>query len=410
MSRQFLILTLIFINISSLNAQVKNSVYSMFGIGKLSDNSFGVNRSLGGTGIAFQSGRSINFINPASYIGIFPGSINMELGVYGIYGKSENNETFQEDGDVNFSYFATGIYCNKWWVLSLGLVPFSSVDYEINTINEIGGELNSIKTKFTGDGGLNRVYFGNSFNIFDGLSVGINASYVFGHITQTETASGSGSFSGYEIKNERSAQSLYLDYGIQYSIPVDTWLCTIGLIYGANKKLNTADNLEFIYNGTTNALEQDEQLDIKIPQKFGFGISFKRGNNFRGGIDYELGNWSSINFSNQNLDTKNNSRFSVGIEFSPTNNRQDESWFNSLFYRLGANYKNSYLKIDNTPIDSKGINLGIGIPYDKSSIINFAIEYGEEGTLNKGLIKNSYWMFYINISLYEFWSTITPRD
>ena len=391
----------------SLNAQVKNSIYSMFGVGQLSDNSFGINKSLGGTGIAFQSGRSINYLNPASYLGILPNSFNMELGAYGIYSKSENANTSQADGDIKFSYFSAGYYCTVWWALSFGIVPFSSVDYVVNSNDEVGGELTSFEKKFTGTGGLNRIYVGNSFNIFEGLSVGFNASYIFGHITQTETASSSGSFSGYELKNERSAQSLYLDYGIQYSVTNNHWLYTIGVTYGASKKLNTTDDLEFIYNGETNPLEQDEQLNIKIPQKLGFGISVKKGNNFRAGSDYELGKWSTINFSYPNLDTKNSNRFSVGIEYSSGENKRDESWFKSLFYRFGANYKNSYLQIDNTPINSKGISFGIGIPFDKISILNLSVEYGEEGTLNKGLIKNSYWMFYLNISLYEFWSTVS---
>jgi len=60
----------IFLFTNSLKAQARKSVYSMFGVGQIIDNSFGVNKSLGGTGIAFQSGREINYINPASYIGI----------------------------------------------------------------------------------------------------------------------------------------------------------------------------------------------------------------------------------------------------------------------------------------------------------------------------------------------------
>ena len=68
----------------------KNSVYSMFGVGQIIDNSFGINKSLGGTGIAFQSGSSVNYLNPASYLGIPPNSFILEIGVYGIYNKSEN--------------------------------------------------------------------------------------------------------------------------------------------------------------------------------------------------------------------------------------------------------------------------------------------------------------------------------
>lgn len=394
---------IILILVNPLKAQVENSVYSMFGVGQIIDNSFGINKSLGGTGIAFQSGRSINYLNPASYLGI-ASSMVMEFGIYGIYNKSENKYSNRTDANINLNYFSSSFYFANWWASSFGIVPFSSVDYEITSADELEGELTTFEKKFSGTGGLNRVYFGNSFEILKGLAVGFNFSYIFGLITQTETALSNDNFTGYELKNERTAHSFYLDFGLQYLTNYNNLLYTVGLIYGAREKLNTSDALEFTYDGTTSFLEQDEQLDIKIPQKLGLGISIKKGNNFRTGFDYEWKNWSSINFSNPNLETKNSNRFSIGAEYSPAQDKND-GLLESLFYRLGANYKNSYLEIDNTRINSIGMNFGIGIPFDKISMINLAIEYGEEGTLNNNLIKNSYWMLYLNISLHELWFT-----
>ena len=386
-----------------LKAQVKNSIYSMFGIGQIIDNSYGINKSLGGTGIAFQSGaRFINYLNPASYLGILPNSFNMELGTYGILNRSEKGNISQTDGDINFSYCSLSLYVKKWWAAILGIVPFSSVDYEINSNDEIKGDFTSFEKNFKGTGGLSRVYLGNSFKIYKGLAVGFNASLIFGPFTQTETAVSSGSFTGYELKNRRTAHSLYLDYGLQYAIRQHDWSYTIGLIYGGEKKLITTEELEFTYDETTSSLKQDKQLDIKIPQKFGIGLSIKKGYNFRAGFDYNWENWSNINFSNPNLDTRNSNRFSFGVEYSPG---QKYNLLKSLFYRLGANYKNSYLEIDHTEINSTGVNFGIGIPCGERSMFNFSIEYGEEGTLRKGLIKNSYWMFYLNFSIHEIWRT-----
>lgn len=42
--------------------QTPKSVYSMFGLGQMIDKNYGVNRALGGTGIAFQSGNTINIL------------------------------------------------------------------------------------------------------------------------------------------------------------------------------------------------------------------------------------------------------------------------------------------------------------------------------------------------------------
>ena len=389
---------------SGLKAQVKNSIYSMFGVGQITDNSFGINKSLGGAGIAFQSGSSINFINPASYIGIPKNTYILELGIYGIYNKSKKENLFQSSKDINFSYLAAGLYFSKWWASSIGIVPFSTVDYEISSSDQIGGELTTYKKIFQGSGGLNRIYWGNSFLIYKGLTIGFNTSYIFGPITQKETAVSNENFDGYELKNTRTAHTLYFDCGLQYSYNINDLLYTIGFVYGNSTKLDLTDNVEFTYNGTNDTFNEDEKLDIKIPQKFGLGIAVKKENYFRADFDYEWESWSNIKFSNPNIDTKNSSRFSIGAEYSPRKENNDISWLNYLTYRIGANYKNSYLEIDKKPINSFGIDFGIGIPFD----INLSLEYGEEGTLNKGLIKNNYWIIYMNISLQELWSS-TPH-
>jgi long-subunit fatty acid transport protein len=149
----------------------------------------------------------------------------------------------------------------------------------------------------------------------------------------------------------------------------------------------------------TGSLEHGEQPDIKVPQKFGVGISAQT-NKFRVGFDYEWKNWSTINFRHPTLETKNSNRYSVGMEYS----------HGTLFYRLGAHYRNSYLEIDNTQINSSGISGGVGIPFSTASCLNLSVEYGEEGTLNKGLIKNSYWMLYVSVSFRELWISLTDDD
>ena len=407
MNKKFIIVCIIttctFIFANILKSQTKNSVYSMFGVGQTMDNNFGINRSMAGTGIAFQSGRSINYLNPASYLGIFPNSLIMEMGAYGIYTKSENSDTYQSDFDINASYLSAGLYFTTWWAFSFGIIPYSYVNYEINSNDVIEGKLISYEKHYKGTGGLNRVNFGNSFKIFKGFAFGFNASYIFGFITQTESGIANDNFTGYELINKRHANSFYMDYGVQYSINKNDWLHTIGFIYGAGKKLNTIDDFEFTYNDVISSLEQEEQLDIEVPQKFGVGVSVKKGEKFRAGFDYELNKWSNISFSNHNLDTNNSNRFSIGVEYSPSQKKTD-SWLKSLFYRFGANYKNSYLEIDDTSINSMGVSFGIGIPYNKANTFNLSIEYGEEGTLDNGLIKNQYFGIYCNFSLYQFWA------
>ena len=396
------IVTLLFFILPGLlQAQVKNSVYSMFGVGQITDKSYGVNNALGGTGIAFRSGRSINYLNPASYLGIPANSFSTEIGAYGIYNRSANENTSQSESSINVSYFSANLYLKNWWAFSFGFFPLSSVNYEINSSGEIGSDLTTYDKNFEGSGGLNRINYGNSFRIYKGLSAGFNTSYIFGHITHTETAVSIDNFTGYELKNDQTVHSYYFDYGLLYSIQKKEWWYRLGLVYGPRKNLSSTSNLEFTYNDETDDLEQDESNSLIIPQKFGFGLSVEKTDNFRAGFDYEWKNWSGINTSTPSVNIKNSHRFSVGLEYSPL---QEDKRLSSICYRLGANYKNSYLKIKSTPINSAGITFGLGIPFGNSNIINLSFEYGQEGTLSKNLIKNNYGIFYLSFSLHEFWA------
>ena len=195
---QFTLLFLLALALTSgsLNAQAKNSIYSIFGIGQIIDDSYGINKSMGGTGIAFQSGRTINYLNPAGYFGIEPNSIIMESGIYGIHNTSKSNNTSQSDSDLNLSYFSTSFCLADWWAFSFGLTPYSSINYEINSEDDVEGELTSFEKKFKGSGGLKRIYFGNSFNVYDRLNIGFNTSFIFGSITQVETALDNDDFDG----------------------------------------------------------------------------------------------------------------------------------------------------------------------------------------------------------------------
>ncbi len=385
----------------SAQAQTKNSVYSMFGIGQVIDDSYGINQSFGGAGIALQSGRFVNHANPAAYLGILPHSFIAELGAYGIINRSESSQTTQHTSAININYFSMGLYLMDRWSASAGFVPYTYIDYEVHSQAEIGGELTTYKKVFNGTGGLSKVYLGNAVQLFKGLSLGANLAYVGGPVTQTEAAAASGSFSGYQLKTERSAYGLYLDYGLQASIPYREWVCSVGLTYAPAKSLTTDNVRTFTYDNKTSKLEEDRTRDIQLPQRFGIGVALRNGSRWRAGADYEVCKWSSIDFSNPLLNTRNSQRFSAGMEFVPGSKGSKGAGIYS--YRLGGRYKNTYMEISDTPINALALDLGMGIAINPVFNFNLTLEYGREGTLTSHLIRNNYLALYINYSLHDFW-------
>lgn len=388
-----------------VDAQVIKSPYSIFGIGELVENNLGMNRSLGGTGIAFKSGTSINYLNPASYLGVPASSLIWEMGLYGLQNDSQQKNLNQTYRNVNVSYTSLSLYLADWWALSFGILPFSRASYEIKSTDIIGGELTSYEKTYAGSGGLSRIYVGNSFGVFEHLAVGLDLSYIGGTLTETESASGNNSLADYELVNKLTLRTAYLDYGLQYSLPDHDWQYTFGVVYGASIQTYVSNEAQLTSGDSTTSLQQSDSPILKIPQKLGIGIA-ARSPSFRVGVDYEWEDWSALRFSNSHFRTRNSNQCSLGLEYSPARS-DDQS--RGISYRLGANYRLSYLSVDGMSINSWGMTLGTGIPFQKANV-NVSLEYGEEGTLTNGLIKSRYWMLYVSFSLFEIWSPPHSED
>jgi hypothetical protein len=390
---------------NTAQAQIRSSVYSMFGVGEVLDNNLGMNRALGGTGIAFQSGNSINYLNPASYLNMPQNSFTMEMGLYGTFNRSETSSAFRTDRRVDFGYWSASINGAEWWALCLGYLPYSSIKYQIKSSSVVGGELTSYEKTFTGSGGLSRVYLGNSFSLFGGLTAGFNASFILGTITRTEGASSSSVITEYELKSIRNVHTFHLDYGLQYTINHGDWSYTVGTVYGAGKELSTTDSLVLTSEGATTFLDVSNQPGLGIPQNVGIGIA-ATGDGIRAGLDYRWADWSRVHVSEAVFNAKNSHRLSLGVEYTV---RQRDHWMNGISLRTGTYYNNSYMEIQDTRINSMGATLGVGIPFSAVTL-NMSLEYGREGTVAKGLIRSNYLVFYLNVSLREFWNVLPTLD
>jgi hypothetical protein len=406
------IIAVIVLSINSfiiVQSQVTNSPYTFFGAGQIEDNGFGVNKALGGTGIAFKSRRYLNNINPASYSGIDSLSFLFEFGVFFKHTLYESGNRVQTKYDGNIRYLAFGFRITSWWANSTGLVPYSSVGYTINSTKSIEGTLASYNITYNGSGGINQFYTANTFTINKNISAGINASYIFGSVTQTETAGSTYNLSGYSIQNINYFNNIYFDYGLQFSFYHDQWKYALGMVYGNSKKLKTSNDVTFSYEEDTVDMGSSK-FDFHLPRKFGAGVGVEKSNKFRGGFDYEIKCWSLFKFSNPQLNARNSERYCMGLEYTPKYMNKHFG-LGSITYRLGAYYKKTYLVIDETPINSKALTFGAGIPLKRElSVINMSVELGENGTLENGLIREKYWLAHLNITLHDLWFQKSKYD
>ena len=181
----FSILFLLFLNSPSFSQIRLASPYSRFGIGDLSDNNNAWNLSMGGSGIAFRSPYHINYGNPASYTAfdslsfVFEGGFNLDII------KLTSNIQSENRNFASVGYLLFGMPVTKWWRTSLGMVPYSNIGYNIESPGQV--DKTNIIRLYSGSGGINRFYWGNAFKILKNLSIGVNASYLFGSMNREST-------------------------------------------------------------------------------------------------------------------------------------------------------------------------------------------------------------------------------
>jgi hypothetical protein len=395
--KTYILISLFFIiSVNNATSQITSSPYSLFGLGSIEGNSIGANKAMGGTGIALLSEHSINFLNPASYGGLDSLFTIFEIGLFGKRTSYKTGTDSQTLFDVNFKYIAMGFRVSSKWATSFGIIPYSTIGYKINSLSTLGGSNLSYYKTFTGEGGVNQLYFGNSYNITKNLILGINAVFLFGTVTHSES---SDSFV-YSLKDLTYLSNFNINYGLNYQFGQKKWKYNIGLIYNNGKRLKT-ENVSTIITANETETLKSQTNKFSIPQTYGLGFAIKK-DYFRGGIDYEMKKWKQIDFNNPLLETRNSNRLSLGIEFPSLGIRRGSSGM--IFYRFGAEYCKSYLVIKDVPVNYKAVSIGAGFPLKGAlSIINLSLELGQNGTKKNGLIQENFCIFHIDFSLKEIW-------
>lgn len=415
--RILLAIVFVFISGAVLYAQLStSSPYSRFGIGDLSFKGLGRNMSLGHTGIGNQSVYNINPINPASYSAFNMNTFIFEVGAIHNFTNSKTEENHWYTNNTNLDYLVAGFAVKKWWGTSFGLQPISSIGYQINTSDSlfVDDGYTNISHTYAGEGGLNRFYWGNAFQPIKNLSLGFNLAYNFGstdRISETSISEiGYSSITG--EKHRYLIKGFNYNLGIQFcdsllskkDSTLSKLIYTLGFTYENESKLNSFNTQQIIreiaMNGNSiyDTIVNDtiSKGKITLPQTMGFGLSLKFNQKLTFSADYTIENWSNILNFDDSYSLFNSSAIGLGLEYCKNEEK------NSLRYRIGGYYKNTYLNLNSHQIKQYGGTFGIGIPIT-SSIINLGLEAGIRGTTDFSLVEETYILFNLNVSVYDMW-------
>jgi len=383
--------------------------YSRFGYGMLSDQANSAQKAMGGVGYAMNSGREVNFMNPASYAAVDSLTFLFDMGVDLKVLRSKEGDAKGKNLTGGLNYITMQMPVTKWLGASAGLMPFSEVGYNFG--DEIANGTNSR----IGSGGLNQLYVGFGVKPFKGLTAGVNVSYLFGtlindtyvYTTSTETASSATSL----FERVIEVRDYNLRFGLQYHARInEDNEIGFGVVYSPKKSLHGSTYGVKYDIGTDEMPDTIADIRLKgnadMAATWGAGINYNWANRLLAEVDFTYQPWkktkfASINGFDSGSSFNNRWKAGVGLQFV---NRPRGSWAQRIVYRTGAYYCNDYIKAGDNSVREYGASLGFGLPIPSGkTMVNMSFEYRHRSASPQPLVKENYFVVTLGVNFNQLW-------
>jgi hypothetical protein len=413
------ILLLLVILISDATySQNNSSPYSIIGIGDIESGSFDRTSGMANTGLALSSGRFLYQANPASYSSLddhfFHFEISARAKVVTYAGASINSNLNDQSSDFQFKKLSLAIKVKPRWAVSIGLMPFSTSNYSFFANKAIAGTNFPISAYEEGSGSTNLAYITNSYKISKNLSIGLQASYLFGQLEQKETIPPtSASDSALITTRNIVLTNPYFKLGLQYHKKINTkWVIAAGATGSLQTNLNTSTDITATSgNSTLVSIASYKSGVFKLPVTYSGGLAATLKDKFTFAADYNFQSWSNLHYSGLGYSLENTSRYSVGFEYSKKLQYKNQIFGERYFLQTGLFYSDSYLSMNGKQLNQFGGTIGAGftpLRYPDLAIMG-GLEIGKRGTTSNGLIRENYSQFTFTIAYRNFWLTKIKR-
>ena len=367
-----------------MNAQEGTaSPYSFYGIGSLKFKGTVENRSMGGLSI-YTDSIHVNLRNPAAYVGPNLKILNNESRpVKFAIAASHNSINLKADSGsektsaTTVDYMAMSMPLGPKLGFGLGILPYTSVGYKLEDINDN----NQVLNRYRGEGGLNKAFVGLGYRITDKLSAGIDVNYNFGSIENTAIEflyDNDGNLIEYQSReqNRSDLSGLNINIGLTYKTMINDKLeLQSGFTFSPESNISSRNERTFstiVINQQTgqelvvNSIDADleslgfDTTDLSLPSRLSLGAGIGEPRKWFLGAEYTFQNTSK--FSNpiariDNASFVNASNISIGGFFVPDYN-SFSSYLKRTTYRAGLHFENTGLEINNEKINEFGISFG----------------------------------------------------
>lgn len=409
------------LSLASATAQnTTRSPYSSFGIGDIETSGLANSQMMGDVKYAIADPYQINLSNPATYGSLRQPSFNVGINYNFL---QINQGVTKQNGNVGYLKNICMVFpITKWWGFNAALTPLSKMGYRFTNSEEVDN-FGDVNYEYEGEGGINRLIIGNGFNIINDtinkLSIGVNASYLFGNLNKTKRAEPQAvenALSVFESEQLRISDFNF-EFGLYFNRKLSSNITlSLGGTYllGSEVKTNFT-NYSYTYKATSyNDIVKDtlvnytESGNLSMPFSFGVGTALKLNrkqekyhHQYLIAFDYSYTDWSSLALFGSNIGLAKRDQFSLGFQYIP----DEKSYKNvqkMLNYRIGVRYANTHLEVGGNNLTEYGMSFGIGVPIigaGQGTMFNLGLEAGRRGNGNVNPIYEQFTNIYLGFSL-----------
>lgn len=384
--------------------QVAKSPFSQYGIGDLYSNAL-ANAQGSGIGVSQPQVWFVNNQNPALLV--YNQYSTFQAGIMGETRtiRASNASEKSKGGNMNYLVMAFPIKHQKWGT-SVGLMPYSAMNYSTRTLENIEGSTNQVTVIHQGEGGLSQLYWSNGIRVYKDLSLGLKATYLFGSVNRISKFN---QIPIATVEDKTQVKDFTFNAGVSYSkdsIGTANHRISIGAVYGFATEART-----FLYNKNASVgavgdtLTKDESREsgyTSLPSSITAGISFSKGYQWTIGTEFSYQDWSTFKTMDAGLGTLGESwSASLGGEFTPDPNAVD-GFVKRITYRLGVSTSQYPFYPSGNAVKDLGINFGFSIPTGRSSI-DLGFKIGSRGDKNRNVIEENYFKIYLGFTFNDIW-------
>ena len=393
------------------------SPYSQFGVGMLSDQSQSMSRGMNGVGYGLREGNIVNTLNPASYSSIDSLTMIFDMGLSGQMTNFKEGKVSRNASVANFEYVTGAFRAWKNVGITFGVLPYSNVGYDYVATTK-DASTGTLKQTYTGSGGLHQLFLGMGWRVLKPLSIGVNASYLWGSVDRSVTPSSSLASNTLSKRYTTTVSNYKLDFGLQWQQPIGkTDNLTVGAVVGLGHNLkNEAQMIISSLNSQSSSTHADTTMiadAMELPMSFGLGAAYNKDRKLTIAADFSLEKWGGLDFPSTLTNggyqkvgglLKDRMKVNVGADWIP--NPMGLKYLEHVHYRIGAGYATPYYKINGQDGPKElSVSAGFGIPifnaYNNRSVLNISGQWVHASAAN--FITENTFRINIGITFNERW-------